>query len=86
MHRLIQIGDRAFNLEAVTHCAYQPCLPGTEDSNPDTQCIISFGCEDIQIFYGDEAEVVWTIIKQSCLRFRSENSTEAKKNEVLTHG
>ena len=52
------IGNRAINLNAITHAAFEPGA-----GNEGAQLVISFGCEDAQIFYDSEAETVWTLIK-----------------------
>jgi len=61
--RFFQVGNRVFNLEAMTHVSYEPTAfhPATQDTWQE--CTISFANDECQTFYGEEAEVVWAVIR-----------------------
>lgn len=64
--KLITVGDRCFNLEAVTHASYDVVC---DDGGANAMgCTISFGCDEILIFYGDEALQVWAILQSGSLK------------------
>lgn len=64
--QLIQIGNRMVNLEAITSITYEPTdyIPGI--GSTFSSCIVSFGCDDCQAFYGSDAENVWRYFTKVC--------------------
>lgn len=82
--RLYQIGDRIFNLDAVTHATYDPAAgcPGTEETWEE--CVVSFERE-CQIFYGREAVGVWSLLCQHGLDVIPTGPNPATIRQVWEH-
>lgn len=57
---LIKVGDRIFDLNAVTHASFT-AQEGFEYKDR-AQLALSFGCDDCVIFYETEAEQLWAVL------------------------
>ena len=57
--KLIRIGDRLLNIDAITHASFDEAhtYPATEETFPE--CCISFAGDDCCILYGPEAVRMW---------------------------
>ena len=60
--KFFQIGDRIINCEHLTHATFNPA--GTSEA----ELVLSFGCEDVSIFYGSEAEQLWARLSHLSLK------------------
>ena len=60
--QLVTVGNhRGFNLATLTHYAKE--VAPTETGDDEMSCILSFGCDDTLIFYGEEAMQVWEMLE-----------------------
>lgn len=59
--QLITIGQQVFNLEALTFATYD-VIPTDEGLNV-MGCTLSFGCDDVLSFYGEQALQAWEMIE-----------------------
>ena len=63
---LVTVGNRrGFNLATLTH--YTKEVAPTETGGDEMSCILSFGCDDTLIFYGEEAVQVWEMLEARSL-------------------
>lgn len=58
----IQIGNRIINLASVSHISYEPEVSHPALEETWTECVVSFGCDDIVTLYGQEADLFWRIM------------------------
>jgi hypothetical protein len=60
--KLIRIGTRIIDVDRIIAAIYDPTAthPGSTQERPE--CAVSFGCDDMQIFYDREAEQVWSYL------------------------
>lgn len=73
MKRMIKIGNRAIDLESITSVSYDPKgylldIPGLNDKRFErktSELCVSLGCDDLQVFYDEEADRLWQVICQS---------------------
>ena len=63
--QLITVGNRGFNLATLTHYAYD--VVSTETGANEMACVLSFGCDDTLIFYGEKAMQVWEMLEARSL-------------------
>ena len=64
--QLVTVGNhRGFNLTTLTHYAYEVVGlgMGTSEMSCEMGCVLSFGCDDTLIFYGEEAMQVWEMLE-----------------------
>jgi hypothetical protein len=62
------MGHRILNLDAITHASYDPLVSHPGCSDTWKECAVSFGNEDTQIFYNDEAEALWLLLSHHARR------------------
>ena len=60
--QLIKINDRIVDLNAVTHATYNPSALSLDASVLQPELVLSFGCDEVQIFTNHEADLVWKIL------------------------
>lgn len=67
--QLLKIGNRIINPEKITHVAYTQALDDPSPNHPQgrihRQCDISFERDSYEIFYDDEADLVWAYLSAS---------------------
>lgn len=60
--KFFQIGDRLINADHITHACFSPA------DTQEAELVLSFGCEDVSIFYGIEAEQLWGRLSHLALK------------------
>jgi hypothetical protein len=91
--KFIKIGDRIINLDEIVHATWEPARASTvkyktqagietRDIRIENTLTISFGCEELQIFYGAEADAVWRVLSDLALVL----ATAPFPVEALPHG
>lgn len=59
---LIRIGNRIINPNLILAASYDPTALHPATHETWAECIVSFGCDDMEIFYNEEAEQVWSFL------------------------
>lgn len=60
--KLLRIGNRIINPEAIIAATYDIAAYHPVTQETWQECIVTFGCNDTQIFYNEEAEQVWSFL------------------------
>ncbi len=75
--QLLKIGNRLIDVKKIVTVSYDPKATHPMTVETWSECIVSFGCDDVQIFYEEEADIVWEYLC-SDLNSRSINSFKAE--------
>lgn len=78
--KLLRIGNRIINPGAIVAANYDPSAyhPATHETYQE--CTVFFGCDDLEVFYNEEAEQVWSFL---CEALDCQNITPVKA-EVMS--
>lgn len=58
--QLLKIGNRVINVEHITHVSFEPeAINPQVTSESWAECVVSFTTDNLQVFYGTEAEQAW---------------------------
>uniref|UniRef100_A0A832H0H7 Uncharacterized protein n=1 Tax=Oscillatoriales cyanobacterium SpSt-402 TaxID=2282168 RepID=A0A832H0H7_9CYAN len=60
--QLLKIGNRIINPEAILHVSYDPSNFHPATREEWRECVVTFGRDDEQIFYNEEADQVWAYL------------------------
>lgn len=63
--KLLQIGNRIINPEKVIHTSYNPTAYHPASTDTWKECVVSFGCDEFDAFYNEEADQVWAYLSAS---------------------
>jgi hypothetical protein len=66
--KLVTIGDRTINLETMTAATWMPQTTVESGTIRQRRIIISFGCDDTEIFYEAEADALWACLQIQAMR------------------
>lgn len=75
--KFIRIGNRCFDLQAVTHVFYDEQVTSPDGTHTWRECVVSFGADDYQVFYNAEADRAW-----ECFRLYAHDLTPTSHPEL----